>query len=439
MNYQEAVDYLDAHIGQGMRPGLDRIRGLAEMMGDPQLAYPVIHITGSNGKTSTSRMITSLLVAHGLRVGTFTSPHLEKIEERFSLDGVPATPGEFAQAVADIRPFVELYEERTGATPTYFELTAALAFSFFATNAVDVAVIEVGLGGRLDATNAVDGKVAVITGIALEHTAWLGNSLEEIAAEKLAIAKESSRLVTGRLPESILEQASEHAKELGISHRRLGAEFHPEFVTMAVGGWAGSISGIYETYEDLYLPLHGKFQFDNLAVAVAAVEELTGRSLDPEAVRAGVAAITSPGRMEVIGRRPLILLDGAHNPQACELLAEAIDTEFFQTEWVLVVGAMGDKDLEAMLRQFEGQVVSVVATSVDYERAVPAEAVAKVAAEVFDVPVESVPGVPPALEAARRLAGRDGSILVTGSLYVVGEARSALMGSPGGGINSTNP
>ena len=208
---------------------------------------------------------------------------------------------------------------------------------------------------------------------------------------------------------------------------------------MAVGGWAGSISGIYETYEDLYLPLHGKFQFDNLAVAVAAVEELTGRSLDPEAVRAGVAAVTSPGRMEVIGRRPLILLDGAHNPQACELLAEAIDTEFFQTEWVLVVGAMGDKDLEAMLRQFEGQVVSVVATSVDYERAVPAEAVAKVAAEVFDVPVESVPGVPPALEAARRLAGRDGSILVTGSLYVVGEARSALMGSPGGGINSTNP
>ena len=428
MNYEKAVEFLDAHIGQGMKPGLERIRALMETMGDPQLAYPVIHITGSNGKTSTSRFASSILVAHGLRVGTFTSPHLERIEERFSLDGEYATVTQFTEAVADIVPFVELYEERTGQTPTYFELTAALAFSFFAMNAVDVAVIEVGLGGRLDATNVVDGRVAVVTGISLEHTAWLGNSIEEIATEKLAIAKPSSVLITGSLPESAQILAAARVEELGIQHRRFGAEFHPESVTMGVGGWAGSISGVYETYDELFLPLHGRYQFENLALAVAAVEELSGRSLDPDAVREGVAAATSPGRLEVVGHRPLVLLDGAHNTQAFEVLAASIEDEFPAAAWVLVIGVMGDKDLEAMLRQVEGQVGSVVATAVDYERAVSVDEVARVASTVLDVPVEVAPTVPDALEVARRLAGPDGSILVTGSLYVVGEARTALRG-----------
>jgi dihydrofolate synthase/folylpolyglutamate synthase len=427
MDYQEAVAFLDAHIGQGVKPGLDRIRGLLEMMGDPQLAYPVIHITGSNGKTSTSRMVTSLLVAHGLRVGTFISPHLEVIEERFALDGVSATPAEFANAVADLQPFVELFKERSGSNPTYFELTAALAVSYFAANAVDVAVIEVGLGGRLDATNAVDGKVAVITGISLEHTAWLGDTLEEIATEKLAIVKEGSVLVTGDLQEQIRPLASSRARQVDIPHRRYGAEYHPEFVTLAVGGWAGSISGVYETYEDLFLPLHGRYQFDNLAVAVAAVEELTGRALDPDAVREAAASVTSPGRLEVVANHPLILLDGAHNANACGLLAEALSEEFLPADWVLVIGAMGDKDLKGMMEHLHGLVGSVVATAVDYERAVPAERVAEVAAAVFDGPIETAPSVGEALEVARRLAGEEGSILVTGSLYVVGEARTVLL------------
>lgn len=427
MDYREAVDFLDAHIGQGVQPGLDRVRALMEMMGDPQLAAPTIHLTGSNGKTSTARMITSLLVAHGLRVGTFISPHLEKIEERLALDGVYATEDEFAEAVADLVPFVQLFEDRTGQTPTYFELTAALAFSYFAANAVDVAVVEVGLGGRLDATNIVDSRVAVVTGISLEHTSWLGNSIEEIAIEKLAIAKESSVLITGSLPEAAYAVAAARAESLGIPHRRFGAEYHPEFVTMAVGGWAGSVSGVYETYDELLLPLHGRHQFDNLAVAIAAVEELTGRALDLDAVREGTAAATSPGRLEVVGRRPLILLDGAHNTQAFELLSEALATEFLPEEWVVVIGAMGDKDLEAMIRNLEGQVSAAVATSVDYERAIPADRVADTVSLVLEVPVETVVGIPPALEAARRLAGADGAILVTGSLYVVGEARTALL------------
>lgn len=429
MDYQESISFLDAHIGMGMRPGLDRIRGLMEMMGDPQLAYPVIHITGSNGKTSTARMATSLLVAHGLRVGTFISPHLEVIEERLALDGEYATSEEFAQAVTDIVPFVELFEQRTGESPTYFELTAALAFSYFAVNAVDVAVVEVGLGGRLDATNVVDGAVAVVTGISLEHTSWLGNSIEEIATEKLEIAKDSSVLVTGSLPEEAYELAKARAASLGIPHRRMGAEYHPEFVTRAVGGWAGSVSGVYETYEDLLLPLHGRHQFDNLAVAVAAVEELTGRLLDSDAVREGAAATTAPGRLEVVERRPLVLLDGAHNAQACDLLSEALMAEFPAAEWVLVIGAMGDKDLEAMFRSLEPHLGSVIATAVDYERAVPARQVAEVGAAVLDVPIKVAENVPTAVEMARRLAGDDGFVLVTGSLYVVGEARTALKGS----------
>ncbi len=426
MDYGEAVAYLDAHIGMGMQPGLERIRGLMELMGDPQRSYPVIHITGTNGKTSTARMATALLVAHGLRVGTFISPHLERIEERFSLDGEPASREEFAQAVADIAPFVDLYEERNGPSVTYFELTAALAFSFFAANAVDVAVVEVGLGGRLDATNVVDGRVAVVTGISLEHTAWLGDSIEEIAVEKLAIAKESSVLVTGPLPEEAQPLAVARAAELGITHRRFGAEFHPEFVTMGVGGWAGSVSGVYETYDDLFVPLHGRHQFDNLAIAVAAVEELTGRPLDPEAVREGAAASMSPGRLEVMGHHPLILLDGAHNAQACERLSESLHTEFPSISWVLVIGVMGDKNLEAMLASFGGLVSAVVATAVDYERAVPAAGVAATARTVLDVPVATADTVPAALAEARRLAGDHGAVLVTGSLYVVGEARTAL-------------
>ena len=427
MDYQAAVAFLDGHIGQGVKPGLKRIRELMEMMGDPQSAYPVIHVTGSNGKTSVARMATSLLVAHGLRVGTFISPHLENIEERRALDGKSATAEEFAAAVAELAPFVELYEDRNPEPPTYFELTAALAFSYFAANAVDVAVIEVGLGGRLDATNIADSKVAVITGIALEHTSWLGDTLEQIGAEKLAIAKPSSVLVTGSLPEEVLPLASARAADLEIEYRRFGAEFHPEFVAMAVGGWSGSISGVYETYDDVYLPVHGRHQFDNFAVAVAAVEELTGRPLDPDAVREGAAATTTPGRLEVAGNSPLIVLDGAHNPQAFELLAESIDAEFLAVSWVLVIGVMGDKDLNSMLSHLEGLVHAVVATNVDYERAVPGERVAKVAGNALGVEVEVAPTVPSALEAARRLAGNDGAILVTGSLYVVGEARTELL------------
>ncbi len=426
MDYGEAVDYLDAHIGLGMQPGLERIRGLMELMGDPQSSYPVIHITGTNGKTSTARMATALLVAHGLRVGTFISPHLERIEERFSLDGLPAKPEDFAQAVADIVPFVDLFEQRSGQSVTYFELTAALAFSFFAANAVDVAVVEVGLGGRLDATNVVEGDVAVITGVSLEHTAWLGDSIEKIAVEKLAIAKESSVLVTGLIPEEVLPLAVARAKELGIVHRRFGAEYHTEFVTMAVGGWAGSVSGVYETYDDLFLPLHGRHQFDNLAVAVAAAEELTGRPLNPDAVREGAAASTSPGRLEVIGRYPLVLLDGAHNVQACERLSETLQSEFPSIRWVLVIGVMEDKNREAMLASFDGLVTAVVVTAVDDERAVPPDLVAESAAGVLDVPIIPAETVPDALAEATRRAGEKGAVLVTGSLYVVGEARTAL-------------
>ena len=197
MDYREAVAYLDSHIGAGIRPGLERIERLVDLMGDPHRAYPVIHVAGTNGKTSTTRLVSAILTGHGLRVGSTTSPHLEGVEERLALDGVAASPEELAEAVEDIRPFVELFKERYQDSPTYFEITTLLAFSYFASHAVDVAVVEVGLGGRLDATNVVEGKVSVVTGISLEHTEYLGTTIAEIAAEKAAIAKPGTVIVAG--------------------------------------------------------------------------------------------------------------------------------------------------------------------------------------------------------------------------------------------------
>jgi len=204
--YQDALTFLDRHIGLGFKPGLERMAVLLDLLANPHEAYPIIHITGSNGKTSTARIASSLLAAHGLTVGTFTSPHLERVEERLSINGTQATPGEFAQAVADVEPFADLLEQRTGERPTYFELTAAIALAWFASHAVDVAVIEVGLGGRLDATNAADGRVAVVTGVSLEHVDYLGETVAQIAREKLAIAKSGAFWSPGRCPRTPIER-----------------------------------------------------------------------------------------------------------------------------------------------------------------------------------------------------------------------------------------
>ena len=230
VDYESAIAYLDRHVDLGMKPGLDRMTELLEMMGQPEFGYPIVHVAGTNGKTSTSRLITVILAAHGLNTGTFTSPHLERIEERIGVNGRTSTPEEFAQAVTDVAGFADLFEKKTGEVPSYFELTAATAFAWFSEQSVDAAVVEVGLGGRLDATNAADGEVAVVTGIDFDHTEVLGTTIEQIAAEKLGIVKPGSMLVTGAMPEEALQIARSHCHRArsdplrvrpGLPNRRL--------------------------------------------------------------------------------------------------------------------------------------------------------------------------------------------------------------------------
>jgi len=428
MDYDSAVAYLERHIGTGVKPGLDRIATLMEMMGHPEDGYPIVHIAGTNGKTSTCRMVTSLVVAHGLNAGTFTSPHLERIEERISANGRPASRDEFAQAATDAAAFADIYEERYQQSLSYFELTAAMAFAWFTELAVDTAVIEVGLGGRLDATNVARGEVAVVTGISVDHTEFLGSTLELIAAEKLGIVKPGAILVTGPLPDPALQKAREVVAEIGVQHLLYGSDYRLGDATRAVGGWHCSVEGAWAEYDDLYLPIHGRHQTTNLAIAIAAVEALLGRALDQDAVRQATATMSSPGRLELMAGPPPILLDGAHNAEGFQVLSSALAEEFAARDWVVVLAAMEDKDLETMLPPLAGRVKGAVATQTDSPRALPPEVLAEVAGKALGVPVEAQPTVGKALEAARVMAGEGSGILVTGSLYLVGAVRSLLVG-----------
>jgi dihydrofolate synthase/folylpolyglutamate synthase len=407
-----------------VKPGTERIAGLLSLMGDPHRSYPAIHIAGSNGKTTTARLAAGLLAAHGLKPGLFTSPHLQAVEERFEVAGEALRREDFGAALEEVLPFAAAYEDRTGDGITYFELTAALAFSWFAARTVDAAVVEVGLGGRLDATNVLDAEVAVITSISLEHTEYLGTTEAAIAAEKAAILSPGRTLVTGNLPPAALEVAGRRAAATESPWLRLGTEFSVADATRAVGGWLVDVEGVYGSYPELRLPLRGRHQTGNLAVAVAAVEAFFGRALDPQAVAEATASARSPGRMELVRRDPLVLLDGAHNPEGSEALAASLAEEFPTTRWAIVFGAMADKDVPAMLGSLAPAAASFhAARAGGTERARSASAVAALAAEAMAVPISAHDSVADAVAAALAAGG---PVLVTGSLYVVGEARGAL-------------
>jgi len=314
-NRDDAESFLNERIGRGVQPGLDRITGLLAFMDDPQLTYPSVHIAGTNGKTTVSRMVQQILGAHGLATGGFTSPHLDRVEERFSIHGVSIDPHDFTDAVRDIGWFVVGYETSTGELVTYFEVTAALAFSIFSTATVDVAVIEVGLGGRLDATNVVEAAVSVVTGVAIDHTEYLGNTIESIAIEKVAILKNDGTLVTGPLPEEAIGPVTRRVAETNANWVKSDEAFGILDSTIGVGGWQVSVNGVFGEYHDLFLPLHGRHQVDHLATSIATAEMLLGRGLDGDLLQVAVAATTAPGRLEVVGRQPVVLLDGAHNYQ----------------------------------------------------------------------------------------------------------------------------
>lgn len=402
---------------------MERIAGLLDLLARPDESYPIIHIAGTNGKTSTSRMIAALVSAHGLDAGLFTSPHLDAVEHRYELSGFPMTPAEFAEAMAMLAPIADLYAERSGDRITYFELTAGLAFLWFADRAVDVAVLETGLGGRWDATNAATSEVAVVTNIDLEHTEYLGDTIAAIAAEKLAILDPGADLVTGDLHPDALAVAADRAREQEARWFRFGEEFRVVAAEPSGRGWRIDLSGIHGEYPDLDLHLHGRHQVTNFAVAVAAVEAFLDRSLDVAAVRETANLVTSPGRMEVLRRDPLLLTDGGHNPAGMAALGAALNEEFAGVRWALVFGAMRDKDVVSMLGALSGRVDAAHVAAAESPRAMPVGELAALVTERLGVPVTGHGSVASAVAAA---IDAGGPVLVTGSIYVVGEARRAL-------------
>jgi dihydrofolate synthase/folylpolyglutamate synthase len=416
-------------------PTLERVQDLLDVLGSPQSAYPVMLVAGTNGKTSTARMADAVLRELGLRVGRYTSPHLERVTERISLDGDPLRDEQFVDAFTEIEPFLELVDARHEHPLSYFETLTALAYAVFADAPVDVAVVEVGMGGTWDATNVVDAAVAVVTPVGLDHQAYLGDTIDLIAAEKAGIVKAGGFVVLARQEPAAAEVLLRRVAEVGATVAREGLEFGVVSRALAVGGQLLELRGLAGTYPDVLLPLLGPHQATNAAVALAAVEALLGggsESLDPDAVRAGFGAARSPGRLEVVRRGPTVLLDAAHNPAGARALADALATDFSFVRLIAVIGVLDDKDARGLLESLEPVVDHVVTTQSSSPRALDADALAALAAEVFGADRVSVaPRLPDALDEAIGLAEEDGAhggagVLVTGSVVTVGEARTLL-------------
>ncbi|WP_377271450.1 bifunctional folylpolyglutamate synthase/dihydrofolate synthase [Peterkaempfera sp. SMS 1(5)a] len=422
-----------------LEPSLTRIARLMDILGHPQRSYPAIHITGTNGKTSTARMVEQLLLAFELRTGRYTSPHVESITERISLDGEPISPERFVETYRDIAPYVGMVDETQPIALSFFEVITAMAYAAFADAPVDAAVVEVGMGGSWDATNVVDAAVAVITPIALDHTDKLGTTPGEIAVEKSGIIKAGALAVVAQQPLDAAETILRRAVEVDATVAREGMEFGVLHRELAVGGQLVTLRGLGgHTYEDVFLPLHGAHQAQNAALALAAVEAFFGvgsahgEPLNIDKVRRAFAGTTSPGRLEVVRRSPTVLLDAAHNPAGARATVEAISESFGFTRLVGVIGTSGDKDVRGVLEAFEPILAEVVVTRNSTRRAMPVDELAALAVEVFGADrVQVEPRLDDAVDAAVALAEEEGDlggagVLVTGSVITVGEARILL-------------
>jgi dihydrofolate synthase/folylpolyglutamate synthase len=423
MNYEEAFRDLDGRQPESMpERGLDRIRAVAELLDHPELTYPSIQITGTNGKTSTARMITQLACEHGLRAGTFVSPHIADLTERISLCGVPISRSEFAETYEHLLPFLERVDGPS-LRVTYFETLSALAYLWFADKPVDLAVFEVGLGGTWDATNLARGDVAVLCPIGIDHVRLLGSTIEEIATEKAGIIKEGCVAVVREQRPEAMAVIERRCKEVAADLVVEGSDFQLASRAQGIGGQSLSIQGRFGSYDDVFFPLIGEPFAHNAAASVAAVESLLGRALDESAVRAAFAAVTSPGRMEVVGRRPLVILDGAHNPDAAEAVAASLREAFAWRRLHLVIGMFQDKDVEAVARPLGLMADRAYACQSTSPRAAPLDRMeaALRAAGLDDV--ETFRTVGAAVAAAMAAAEPEDLILVTGSFYTVADAR----------------
>ncbi len=426
----EALAWLDGHIdfesampSRRSLPTLERMRALMELLGDPEESYPAVHITGTNGKGSTAAIATALLGAQGLSVGTYTSPNLSRVNERISRNGDPIDDEALTEVLESLARLEQMMEQR----PTRFELLTAAALAWFADEAVDVAVVEVGLGGRWDCTNVVDAEVAVLTNVSFDHTEVLGPTLEDIARDKSGIFKAGSRVVIGEPDPTLLAQLSRAAAGVGAAEIWARGDFACTANRMAVGGRLLDIRTPAARYGELLLPLHGAHQGENASCAVAAVEAFFGAPLAEDVVDSALASVRVPGRLEVIGRHPLVVVDGAHNVAGMIVLARSLVEEFeVAGETTAVVGMLTGRDPATMLDALlTAGVRSVVACAPSSPRALPAEEVAAAAATLgMKVTVVSDPG-----EAATRAvstASADDRVVVCGSLYVVADARHLL-------------
>ncbi|SDM69974.1 dihydrofolate synthase / folylpolyglutamate synthase [Geodermatophilus siccatus] len=424
-----------------LQPSLARISALVDLLGAPHRAYPVVQVAGTNGKTTTARMVDELLRGFGLRVGRFTSPHLQSVRERIVLDGEPVSAERFVETYDDIAPYVQMVDAAGEHPMSFFEVMVGMAYATFADAPVDVAVIEVGMGGTWDATNVVDARVAVVTPVALDHAEYLGPDVGTIAGEKAGVIKRDAVAVLARQQPAALDALVRRAVEVEAVVAREGTEFGVLDRRVAVGGQQLRLQGLGGEYEEVYLPLFGAHQAQNAATALAAVEAFLGAGaatgpIDQETVRAAFAAVRSPGRLERVRTSPTVLVDAAHNPAGMAATVEAVRESFDFTRLVGVVGVVHGKDVEGMLRELETVCAELVVTQNSSSRAMPADELGALAVDVFGADRVSVqPQLPEALTEAVELAeaGPDDAlggsgVLVTGSVITAGEARTLMGG-----------
>jgi len=424
-------DELLARIGEAQpQPRLDATRRAVELLGDPQRSYPIIHITGTNGKTSTSRITESILRAYGLKTGLLTSPHLTRVNERIVIDGQPISNRALVENWADIRPYLLLIDAELQAAGeselTFFEALTVLAFASFADAPVDVAVIEVGMGGEWDSTNVADGQVAVFTPIALDHTQRLGNTVVEIAKTKSGIVKPVANVVSATQTPDALAELQRAAELTESTFAVQGDQFALESTTVAVGGQVISVKGLAASYPDLFLPMFGDHQAQNAALAIAAVESFLGGGSQPlvgDVLAEGLQTATSPGRLQIVGTEPTVLVDAAHNPHGAAALAAAIGSYFTFDEVAVVVGVLQDKDADGIVAALAPVATRFYVTQSESDRAVAADDLAYIVRE-YTEEVYTDESAETALEAAREWAseGEKRAVLVTGSITLVGDA-----------------
>ncbi|MEV0632036.1 bifunctional folylpolyglutamate synthase/dihydrofolate synthase [Nonomuraea wenchangensis] len=414
-------------------PTLDRIAALLDLLGSPQRAYPVIHIAGTNGKTSTARLTEALLKERNLRVGRFTSPHLVSMRERITVDGEPLSEERFAQVYEEIIPYVELADTQ-GRRIQFFELLTAMAFAAFADTPVDVAVIETGMGGSWDATNVADGTVCVITPISLDHTDRLGPDIPSIAGEKAGIIKPGATAILAQQELAAAEVLMRRSAEVGAVVAREGLEFGVMSREVAIGGQLLTLRGLKGVYDEVYLPLYGAHQAGNAACALAAVEALTGGDdpLDTDLVRQAFAQASSPGRMEVVRRTPTVVIDAAHNPGGMQATLEGLHEAFDFAKVIGVIAVMRDKDVEGLLELLEPLVDEIIVTRNSSPRSLTADELAALAEPIFgEERVHVEDRLDDAIDKGIGIADAEGEfsgtgVLITGSVVTAGDARRLL-------------